>query len=1401
MADSGVLIPKPTDVFVSPLYKLHPADVQTGIDVFDKWLIDISGGWINVERLKDVAAGTPLIGNIFAAVDALLDIKAMIEHRDKSPELFDWLNLALDLIGVVPLPPVTAELRMGARPVLKLLRQEIERSGRAAAESTALVVRDAVISAIAGDIYSRYAGEIDTFIKVIRQGLSQLLQQCAQFIGTLLEGIADLFAVVAGNKTLNTEGNLHAADLHAAQIKSGLASYDASKVMHGLAHYVADWTKIEGKGLVSSAAAAGHAADSLTGGRLMGQQSERLMRMSDELRQRIPQVQKRIRELDGNEVGKIGWLLLTIEQGIVQWRKRHRVERATGVPSHGQAKLEEHRADGPKEALTHTEPAEHPGGSECKNRCPIETPPARSVGSIGFALGDERIEHHDFTIDGPMPVVWLRTYRSFFDANDEHGELGARWITPYMTRFDIHATKLVYHDPQGRSLDYPLLAAGEAHDDRAEELTLLRLDERWLTLTRGNQLLETYEKHGDALRLAFIRDRAGNQVTLDYDYQNRLSRIITGQSQVCCKYDKLNRIIAISQHALDGERLATLAQYRYDEHNDLVAATDRFGNKWHYAYRHHLVTRYTDRTGRAMNLEWNGTGPKAKCVREYGDDGSHEIRLAWHPNFRRVDVTDALGNVTQHHYDRKGYSFRVVHPDGSEEWMDRDAHDNLTQYIHRDGCIERLAYDTRGNLVRHQRTDGGIVEMAYDEKDQVIRMADARGNVWHREYDDKGNLTVETDPLGHKTQFSYDERGLVTQIKDAKGGTKVLAYNDAGALTRYMDCSGRTTKWTYDTSGRLLETTDADGGTTTIQYGANGYPTRICSPESAEELTYDAEGRLLSRIDALGRTIRYRYDAAGRIASRADALGYTLSYRYDRLGRLSTLTDANEARYRFNYDPVGRLVEEIGFDEKPTRYSYDEASGRLQSIDEAGQLTRLSYDNAGRLTKRTSGDEEERFAYDANGRLIDAKNGHSQVQRFFDPAGRLVREHHSYRLFGESRSYVWHHEYDELGNRIKTIRPDGHAVDWLLYGAGHVHGMLLDGVERMQFERDNLHRETLRMLPSRVAQRTTYDRSGRIARRTVQREKAPLPFAKRGYEYDAIGQLTRIDDADKGYTDYRYDPLGRLIEAIGPVARERFAFDPASNIVDAPAPEGTRLRPLATREESSQVPQVPKVLGNLLKAYAGTSFAYDARGNLVRKQSPTGQQRYEWDAFNRLQAVTVEETSRRCEARYFYDPLGRRIAKEVNGERTVFGWDGDTLAYESNERGSTHYLYEPGSFVPLAQYVTASVAGTATPVRKENDRYVPEEDPLQRVPERVADAHMFYYHCDQIGTPLLMTDDASEVVWEASYKAWGETQKVIERASRAAGITPRNPIRFQGQQYDPETGLHYNRHRYYDPQL
>ncbi|MBU9343764.1 RHS domain-containing protein [Burkholderia multivorans] len=76
-------------------------------------------------------------------------------------------------------------------------------------------------------------------------------------------------------------------------------------------------------------------------------------------------------------------------------------------------------------------------------------------------------------------------------------------------------------------------------------------------------------------------------------------------------------------------------------------------------------------------------------------------------------------------------------------------------------------------------------------------------------------------------------------------------------------------------------------------------------------------------------------------------------------------------------------------------------------------------------------------------------------------------------------------------------------------------------------------------------------------------------------------------------------------------------------------------------------------------------------------------------------------------------------------------------------------------------------------------------------------AAIAYYHCDQIGTPQELSDEAGEVAWSARYKAWGEAKEVISEAARKAGI--RNPLRFQGQYFDHETGLHYSRYRYYDP--
>ncbi|WP_261921720.1 RHS repeat-associated core domain-containing protein [Shewanella sp. NFH-SH190041] len=69
---------------------------------------------------------------------------------------------------------------------------------------------------------------------------------------------------------------------------------------------------------------------------------------------------------------------------------------------------------------------------------------------------------------------------------------------------------------------------------------------------------------------------------------------------------------------------------------------------------------------------------------------------------------------------------------------------------------------------------------------------------------------------------------------------------------------------------------------------------------------------------------------------------------------------------------------------------------------------------------------------------------------------------------------------------------------------------------------------------------------------------------------------------------------------------------------------------------------------------------------------------------------------------------------------------------------------------------------------------------------------MFHYHLDHLGTPTDLTDEQGNTVWQAQYRSYGNI------ARQHVEDIP-NPLRFQGQYFDSETGLHYNRHRYYSP--
>ncbi|KVV26326.1 hypothetical protein WK78_13770 [Burkholderia cepacia] len=295
--------------------------------------------------------------------------------------------------------------------------------------------------------------------------------------------------------------------------------------------------------------------------------------------------------------------------------------------------------------------------------------------------------------------------------------------------------------------------------------------------------------------------------------------------------------------------------------------------------------------------------------------------------------------------------------------------------------------------------------------------------------------------------------------------------------------------------------------------------------------------------------------------------------------------------------------------------------------------------------------------------------------------------------------------------------------------------------------------------------------------------------------------------------------MGRLLEAQSRPGHETFAFDPASKLID----------PAEQREaEGQRMPRI-KALDNLLKQYAGTHYQYDARGNLSKRWNNGRESRFTWDLFDRLTHYEDE----RLQADYSYDALGRRLTKyskahyeerreagphwnraervkrnrELQCGFTLYGWDGDTLALESkiaDEDGfgarTTHYVYEPGSFVPVAQAVRDD-AIELLDQPEYGDYYRQDEDPLWGPPPPAPPINsLAWYQCDHLGTPQELTDEHSEIAWAAEYRAWGVAQEAIRKASDGH-VEVRNPIRFQGQYHDHESGLHYNRYRYYDPEV
>ncbi|MFT2016465.1 putative T7SS-secreted protein [Streptomyces sp. 796.1] len=1048
---------------------------------------------------------------------------------------------------------------------------------------------------------------------------------------------------------------------------------------------------------------------------------------------------------------------------------------------------------------------------------------------IDLGTGKMFLPQTDVSLPGALPLTFTRRVESGYSAGRW---FGPSWSSTVDQRLEIDARGVVLVGDDGLLLAYPHPAPGVP--------TLPQAGPRWpLERTPEGHYTVTDPERGHVRHYAGpepsgldgtvllhrISDRNGNVLTFSYDAHGAPTdiehsagyhlRITTDGARVTALH--------LVAGATDGAD-ASLLRYGYTD-GDLTEVTNSSGLPLRFDYDdEHRVIAWTDTNGSRYDYVYDN---RHRCIAEGGEAGHVAIRIDYDGR------DEATGHRVTTVSTRAGHSFRYLvndaqqivaetDPLGHTTHHELDRHDRPLSHTDALGRVTHLRYDTAGRLISVLRPDGRETTVDYNDLGLPTTLTGPDGATWQHAYDTRGNRTAVTDPAGHTTLFTHDGQGHLTSVTDPLGATTRVRCDAAGLPIEITDPLGATTHYTRDAFGRPIVLTNPLGATTHLSWTIEGQLIRHTDPNGAVQTwTYDGEGNRVSHTDAAGGTTTYEYTHFDLLAAKTGPDGVRYAFEYDGQLRLSQVTNPQGLVWSYVYDPAGRLTSETDFDGRSTHYEHDPTGAVISRTNALGQTVRLDRDELGRIARKDAGDAGvTTFEHDAAGRLLAAVGPGAEVRYQRDRLGRIKAELVNGRVLTQT--------LDALGRRTGRTTPSGARSTYAYDAAGNRTRLTTSG-RTMAFAYDPTGREVTRTTDA-LTLAHAWDPAGRLVEQLLttdaaagtpgaggaglgpaggvgigpvggvpgvgatgagqQTGPAAVPRTRRRrYTYRPDGHLTTLTDSATGTSHFDLTPTGRVTAVRADDWTETYAYDAAGNQTDATWPDDHAA---------------PEARGD--RMYTGTRitraghvrYEHDAAGRIILRQRTRLSRkpdtwRYAWDPEDRLTDLTTPDGTR---WRYTYDPLGRRIAKErlaadgeTVAERVDFTYDGGTLVEQTTTTlgippSDNSAPDGPPSVPPHPVTLTWNHAGL-TPISQ-------TERITDATTQREIDARFFAIVTDLVGTPTELIAESGETAWHSRTTLWGTT--TWPRTSPAY-----TPLRFPGQYFDPESGLHYNVFRYYDP--